>query len=156
MVTYAEGVLIPGQISVALSRGHSPTVGPVDKSTGTGKGWVRGQVVFKNATNDVWEVGDDGSASEEFGVATADAAEGDPKGHIAQEGTAVAVKLAGAVAKNNKLKPAAGGEVVGAAGAETAGQFCGQYLGHPEETDGKTPVTDGEDNEVVYMRIERS
>jgi hypothetical protein len=154
MVSYAEGVLIPGQISVALSRGHSPTVGPVDKSTGVGKGWVRGQVVFKNATNDVWEVATTGSTSEEFGVATADAAEADPKGHIAEEGTAVAVKLSGAVVKNNKLIPSPGGEVVG--GTATEGQSCGQYLGHPEETDGKTPVTDGAASEVVYMRIQRS
>lgn len=156
MVQYTEGVLVPGQISVALSRGHSPTVGPVDKSTGVGKGWIRGQIVFKNATNDVWEVATAGSTSEEFGVATEDAAEGDAKGHCAQEGTAAAVTLSGAVVKNNKLKPSAGGEAVGAAGGETAGQFCGQYLGHPEETDGKTPKTDGADNEVVYMLINRS
>jgi len=155
MVIIAEGVLIPGQISVALSRGHSPTVGPVDKSTGAGKNWVRGQVVFKNATNDVWEVATTGSASEEWGVATADAAEGDPKGHIAQEGTAVAVKLAGAVVKNNRLVAAPAGEVIGG-GTIGAGESCGQYLGHPEETDGKTPVTDGATAEVVYMRIQRS
>jgi hypothetical protein len=156
MVTYAEGVLIPGQISVALSRGFTPTVGPVDKSTGTGKNWVRGQIVFKNPTGDVFEVATAGSTSEEWGVATADAGENDPKGHCAQEGTAVAIKLAGAVVKNNKLKPATGGEAIGAAGGESSGAFCGQYLGHPEETDGKTPKTDGADNEVVYMRIEAS
>jgi hypothetical protein len=156
MVTYTEGVLVPGQISVALSRGHSPHVGPVDKSMGVGKGITRGQVVFKNAAIDLWEAATAGSTSEEFGVATEDAAEDAPKVHCAQEGTAVAVTMSGTVVKNNKLKPAALGEVTGAAGGETAGAFCGQYLGHPEETDGKTPVTDGADNEVVYMRIERS
>jgi hypothetical protein len=156
MVTYAEGVLIPGQISVALSRGNSPQVKPVDKTTGVGKNWVRGQIVFLNATPDKFEVATAGSVSEEFGVATEDAEENDPKGHIAAEGTAVAVKLAGTVVPNNRLKAASAGTATGAAGGETAGMWCGDYLGHPEQTDGKTPVTQGVLNEVVYMLVHRN
>jgi hypothetical protein len=156
MVTYAEGVLIPGQISVALSKGNSPHVKPVDKTTGAGKGWVRGQVVFLNAAVDKFEVGGAGSVSEEFGVATEDASETDTKGHIAAEGTAVAVTLAGAVVANNRLKCAALGEAIGAVSGETAGMWCGDYLGHPEETDGKTIVTNGALDEVVYMLVHRN
>lgn len=156
MVTYAEGVLIPGQISVALSRGNSPHVKPVDKTTGVGKGWVRGQIVFLNATADKFEVATGGSTSTEFGVATEDADADAPKGHIAAEGTAVAVTLGGAVVANNQLKPATGGEAVGLAGGEAAGAICGDYLGHPEETDGKTIVTNGANDEVVYMLVHRA
>jgi hypothetical protein len=156
MVTFTEGVLVPGQISLALSRGHSPTVKPVDKTTGSGKGWVRGQIVFLNATVDKFEVAGAGANSEEYGVATADAAESDPKGHMAAEGTAVSITLAGAVVANNKIKPAAAGEGTGAAGGEAAGDFCGDYLGHAKETDGRYIVTNGADNEVVYMMVHRT
>ena len=156
MVTYAEGVLIPGQISVALSKGNSPHVAPVDKTTGVGKGWVRGQIVYLNATADKFEVAGAGAVSEQFGVATEDATESDTKGHIATEGTAVAVTLAGGVVANNRLKCAAAGEATGAAGGETAGMWCGDYLGHPEETDGKTIVTAGVLDEVVFMLVLRN
>ena len=156
MVTFTEGVLVPGQISLALSRGHSPTVKPVDKTTGVGKGWVRGQIVFLNATVDKFEVAGAGAVSEEYGVATADAAESDPKGHIAAEGTAVAVTLAGTVVANNRLKPAAAGTATGAAGGETAGMWCGDYLGHAKETDGRYIVTNGVAAEVVYMLVRRN
>lgn len=155
MVTFTEGILVPGQISVALSRGHSPTVKPVDKTTGVGKGWVRGQIVYLNAAVDKFEVGAAAVVSDEYGVATEDAAENDPKGHIAAEGTAVAVTLGGAVVANNRLKPAAAGEAIGAAGGETEGMWCGDYLGHAAETDGKNIVTNGVDNEVVYMLVHR-
>jgi hypothetical protein len=155
MVTFTEGVLIPGQISVALSLGHSPTVRPVDKTTGVGKGITRGQIVYLNATPDKWELAVSAVAATDFGVATEDATESDPKVHIALEGTAVAVTLAGAVVANNDLKPAAGGTAVGLAGGETAGQICGFYLGHAKETDGKFVVTNGANLEVVYMRIRR-
>lgn len=156
MVTYAEGILVAGQISVALSRGNSPQVRSVDKTTGAGKEWTRGQVVFLNATADKYEVAGAGATSEDFGVATEDATQDEPKGHIAVEGTAVAVTLAGAVVPNNRLKAAAGGKAVGAAGGETAGQWCGDYLGHAKETDGKFPVTAGANNEVVYMLVRRN
>jgi hypothetical protein len=155
MVSITEGVLVPGQISVALSLGHSPTVRPVDKTTGVGKNIVRGQIIFLNATPDKFEVATSGSAATDFGVATEDAGESDPKVHAALEGTAVAITLSGAVVANNDLKPNTGGTAIGLAGGETAGQICGFYLGHPKETDGKTVVTNGANLEVVYMRIRR-
>jgi hypothetical protein len=155
MVTFTEGVLVPGQISLALSSGHSPQVRPVDKTTGVGKNITRGQIIFLNATPDKFEVATSGSTSTDFGVATEDASESDPKVHAALEGTAVAVTLSGAVTANNDLKPNTGGTAIGLGGSETAGQICGFYLGHPKETDGRYIVTNGANLEVVYMLIRR-
>lgn len=155
MVTFTEGVLVPGQISVALSTGHSPTVRPVDKSTGVGKGITRGQLIFLNAAAaNKYEVAGAGATSTDFGVATETAGEQDPKVHAALEGTAVAVTLSGTATANGNQKAGAGGTVLDA-GAATAGQICGLYLGHPKETDGKFPVTNGANLEVVYMLIRR-
>jgi hypothetical protein len=153
MVTFTEGVLVPGQISLALSQGLGPDVRPRDKTTGVGKGITRGQICFLGAPNK-FEVAGAGATGTEFAVATEDAAESDPKVHLACEGTAVAVTLSGATVPNKDMKPGAGGTGLDA-GAATAGQICGLYLGHPKETDGRFPVTAGANLEVVYMLVRR-